>query len=186
MQQCLPDVTHQKMKTEWKILWSHPHAIHFMNCMTAVQFSNGTANHCHQVPISSHSVDLLPVGPCFVAPKPPTDVRQKVRYTLWGRLCKLCAYENCVNKNPHTQRRERGHSEGRGPLNHQCAPYGKLIIGFSKRTDQHWVQLLQRDTSIVTLTTTLKWIPYWGKIISVSNSCASVPVPKHFQRTHTL
>lgn len=58
-----------------------------MNCVTAVEFRKGTANHCNQVPICSHSINLLPVGPvCFVALRPLMDVRQKVKVHTVCRL----------------------------------------------------------------------------------------------------
>lgn len=69
-----------KQKEKYFRSQCHPHAIHFINCVTAVQFRNGTANHCNQVPICTHSINLLPVDHVFfVALRPPTGVRQKVR-----------------------------------------------------------------------------------------------------------
>lgn len=54
---CSSDVTHQKRKIEWKILPLRvpPTRNSFHELCDGVQFRNGTANHCNQVPICSHS-----------------------------------------------------------------------------------------------------------------------------------
>lgn len=81
---CLPFVTSKeknRMKSTSAPCATHTQIIHFMNCMTAVQFRNWTSNHCNQVPICTHSINLLPVGRVYlVALRPPTDVRQRVRW----------------------------------------------------------------------------------------------------------
>lgn len=80
----------------------HPHAIHFMNCVTESNSEMEQPTTAIKYQFAPTPINLLPVG-ClyFVAQRPPTGVRQKVRYILWGRLCNLYTYINSVNKHTH-------------------------------------------------------------------------------------
>lgn len=66
-----------KWKEKYFRFMRHLRTIHFMNCVTAVQFRNRTASHCNQVPIYAHSINLLPVDHMYLAAvTPPTHVKQ--------------------------------------------------------------------------------------------------------------
>lgn len=124
-------------------------------------------------------MNSLPVCPlCFVALRPPTDVRPGKVHT--EERAAQTVYTN-THTQTHTliQRYDCGHSEGQVPLNRWCAPYFFffLKLGLPKGLWPTSGAILQADTRIIIQTTDLNQSTYWGKIIWANNISAFVPSP---------
>lgn len=154
-------MTHQKRKIEWKKT-SPPCATHTqLISWTVWQQSNSETEQ--QTTAIKFQFAPTPLT-CFLSATCTSLLRALLQMSDRGKgtYCgagslksKHTVHNLCKNTLSH-KRTDCGHSEGQGPLNHQCAAYFFCNWVLRKESDQQWVQLLQHDTCIIILITSLE------------------------------